>query len=63
MIKLAHSTPVIKLEKVKIGDNVIDEYQSQGKVMRITRSLKKGIVEFIFHLDNKQTVFIMSKAI
>jgi len=63
MIKLTYSTPVVKLEKIKVGDEVIDEYQSQGRVTKITRNVKAGIIEFIFHLDTKQTIFIMSKAV
>ncbi|KLT67011.1 MULTISPECIES: hypothetical protein [Pedobacter] len=63
MIKLAHSTPVFKLEKVKVGDEVIDDYQSHGKVVKVIKKAKDGIVEFSFHLDTKQTIFIMSKAV
>ncbi|RDC55972.1 hypothetical protein DU508_14045 [Pedobacter chinensis] len=63
MIKLTYNTPVVKLEKIKVGDEIIDEYQSQGRVTKITRKVRAGIIEFIFHLDTKQTIFIMSKAV
>ncbi|WP_255717837.1 hypothetical protein [Pedobacter sp. Leaf250] len=39
MITLTHSTSVNKLNKVKIGDEIIDEYNSQGKVVKIKKSV------------------------
>jgi len=59
MIKLAYSTPISRLEKIKIGDEVMDEYQSSGKVIGIKKNIKEDSIEFIFLLDNKQTIFII----
>ncbi|QNN44862.1 MULTISPECIES: hypothetical protein [Pedobacter] len=59
MIKLAYSTPIARLDKIKIGDEVMDEYQSTGKVIQITKNIKDKSTEFIFLLDSKQTIFIM----
>lgn len=59
MIKLAYDTPISRLEKIKIGDEVMDEYQSSGKVTMIKRNISGEFTEFIFLLDNKQTIFIM----
>lgn len=63
MIKLAHTTSARVLRKVKIGDTVIDEYQTQGRVVKISKKVENGIAEYLFHLDSKQTVHIMSIAI
>ncbi|TCD01986.1 hypothetical protein EZ449_19510 [Pedobacter frigidisoli] len=63
MIRVAYTTPVVKLEKIKIGDEVIDEYQSTGKVVKINKRINNGALEFTFHLDNKQTIYIMSRAV
>jgi hypothetical protein len=64
MIKLGFITPIIKLNKVKVGDETIDEYESKGRVVKITKTSKsKGLVKFIFLLDNKQTIFILGEAV
>jgi hypothetical protein len=59
MIKLAYSTPISRLDKIKIGDEVMDEYQSSGKVIQIKKNIKDEFTEFIFLLDSRQTIFIM----
>lgn len=62
MITLNYKTPVDKLEKIKIGDEIVDEYQSQGRVTKILKKMTGNAVEFTFHLDNRQTVYILSEA-
>jgi uncharacterized protein YuzE len=59
MIKLAYSTPISRLDKIKVGDEIMDEYQSSGKVIQITKNIKDKFTEFIFLLDSRQTIFIM----
>jgi len=59
MVKLAYSTPISKLDKIKVGDEIMDEYQSSGKVIQITKNIKDKFTEFIFLLDSRQTIFIM----
>jgi len=59
MIKLAYSTPISRLDKIKVGDEITDEYQSSGKVVQITKNIKDKFTEFIFLLDSRQTIFIM----
>ncbi|KQN34694.1 hypothetical protein ASE92_14010 [Pedobacter sp. Leaf41] len=64
MIRLGFITPIVKLNKIKLGDEIIDEYESRGRVVKITKTSKsKGLVEFIFLLDTKQTVFILGNAV
>jgi len=60
MVNLTHSTPVQKLNKVKIGDEIIDEYKSQGKVVKIKKSVINDLREYLFHLDSRQTIYILS---
>lgn len=62
MINLTHSTPVNKLNKVKIGDEIIDEYNSQGKVVKIKKSVVDNLKEYLFHLDSRQTIYILTNA-
>ncbi|TCD23464.1 hypothetical protein EZ456_17585 [Pedobacter psychrodurus] len=62
MVKLAYSTPISKLDKIKVGDEVMDEYHSSGKVVKIEKKVRDELVEFIFLLDSKQTIFIMCSA-
>ncbi|MDQ0964892.1 hypothetical protein QFZ20_000295 [Flavobacterium sp. W4I14] len=59
MIKLAYSTPISRLDKIKVGDEITDEYQSSGKVIQITKNIKDKFTEFLFLLDSRQTIFIM----
>ena len=61
MLNLTHSTPVNKLNKVKIGDEIIDEYNSQGKVVKIRKSIVNDLREYLFHLDSRQTIYILSQ--
>ncbi|AZI25225.1 MULTISPECIES: hypothetical protein [Pedobacter] len=63
MLNLTHSTPVNKLNKVKIGDEIVDEYNSQGKVVKIRKSVVNDAREFLFHLDSRQTIYILSNGI
>lgn len=64
MIRLGFVTPLNKLNKIKLGDEIIDEYESRGRVVKITKNLKnREIVEFIFLLDNKKTIFILGEAV
>ncbi|GAA4202107.1 hypothetical protein GCM10022289_16390 [Pedobacter jeongneungensis] len=63
MIKLAYSTPISRLEKIKIGDEVMDEYQSSGKVTMIKKNISDEFTEFIFLLDSKQTIFIICESV
>ncbi|WP_316809585.1 hypothetical protein [Pedobacter agri] len=63
MLNLTHSTPVNKLNKVKIGDEIVDEYNSQGKVVKIRKSVVNDSREFLFHLDSRQTIYILSNGI
>jgi len=60
MIKVTYSSPLARLKKIKVGDEIIDEYDSSGRVIRITENIKDDVIEFTFLLDNKQTIFIMS---
>ncbi|RZK17845.1 MAG: hypothetical protein EOO86_11605 [Pedobacter sp.] len=60
MQNLTHSTPVNKLNRVKIGDEIVDEYNSQGKVVRIKKSVVNEMREYLFHLDSRQTIYILS---
>lgn len=60
MQNLTHSTPVNKLNRVKIGDEIVDEYNSQGKVVKIKKSVVHEMKEFLFHLDSRQTIYILS---
>jgi len=60
MVNLTHSTPIQKLNKVKIGDEIIDEYKSQGKVVKIKKSVINDLREYLFHLDSRQTIYILS---
>jgi len=59
MIKLAYSTPISRLDKIKVGDEITDEYQSAGRVTQITKNIKDKFTEFIFLLDSRQTIFIL----
>ncbi|KQM78507.1 hypothetical protein ASE74_13465 [Pedobacter sp. Leaf216] len=59
MIKLAYSTPISRLDKIKVGDEITDEYQSTGRVTQITKNIKDKFTEFIFLLDSRQTIFIL----
>lgn len=62
MISLTHDTSAHKLNKVKIGDEITDEYQSQGKVVKINKSVINDLREYLFHLDSRQIIYILSKA-
>jgi sortase (surface protein transpeptidase) len=63
MINVTYTTPFHKLNKVKIGDELVDEYENKGKVIKINKS--KSIVgrEYLFLLDTRQTIYILSEAI
>ena len=61
MQNLTHSTPVNKLNRVKIGDEIVDEYNSQGKVVKIRKSIVNDLREYLFHLDSRQTIYILSQ--
>ncbi|WP_231427154.1 hypothetical protein [Pedobacter sp. Leaf250] len=64
MIQLDFYTCVIKLNRIQVGDEIIDEYESKGRVVKIIKNIKiKGVTEFIFLLDNKQTIFVLGEAV
>jgi len=60
MIEISHKTPLRKLNSISIGDRIIDDYESQGAVVKIAKNVKFEYVEFKFILDNRQTIFILS---
>jgi len=62
MQNITHSTPVIKLNRIKIGDNIADEYNSQGRVVKIRKSVVNNLREYLFHLDSRQTIYILSSS-
>jgi len=62
MQNITHSTPVIKLNRIKIGDNIVDEYNSQGRVVKIRKSVVNNLREYLFHLDSRQTIYILSSS-
>lgn len=62
MQNITHSTPVIKLNKIKIGDAIVDEYNSKGRVVKIRKSVINNLREYLFHLDSRQTIYILSNS-
>lgn len=62
MQNITHSTPVIKLNKIKIGDDIVDEYNSKGRVVKIRKSVVNNLREYLFHLDSRQTIYILSSS-
>ncbi len=63
MINVTYSTPLRKLNRVKIGDEIVDEYENQGKVVKINKTNSTIGREYLFLLDNKQMIYILSEAI
>lgn len=63
MINVTYTTPLNKLNKVKVGDEIIDEYENRGKVVRINKTKSNSGREYLFLLDNRQMIYILSEAI
>ncbi|MFC3559752.1 hypothetical protein [Pedobacter jamesrossensis] len=63
MINVTYTTPLRKLNQVKIGDEIVDEYENQGKVVKINKTESNVGREYLFLLDNKQMIYILSEAI
>lgn len=63
MIEISHDTLLIKLNELKIGDKVIDSYESSGRITKIAKSIKDEFIEFRLLLDSGQTIFLMSSLI
>lgn len=59
MIELSHNTPLSKLNSLKIGDAVIDDYESSGKIVKITKEKQQGFIEFKLLLDNRQSIYLI----
>ena len=38
MINVTYTTSLRKLNRVKIGDEIVDEYENQGKVVKINKT-------------------------
>jgi len=57
--QLSYNTPYRTLNAITIGDEIIDEYNSHGKVVKIIKNKNNRVVEFIFKLDNKQIIYIL----
>lgn len=60
MIKITHDTPLKTLNKISVGDRIIDSYESQGSVVKIAKDTMFEYIEFKFILDNKQMIYILS---
>ncbi|RZL20361.1 MAG: hypothetical protein EOO96_25190 [Pedobacter sp.] len=63
MINVTYNTPLNKLNKVKVGDEIIDEYENRGKVVKINKTKSNVGREYLFLLDNRQMIYILSEAI
>lgn len=63
MINITYTTPLHKLNKVKIGDELVDEYENKGKVIKINKTKSIAGREYLFLLDTRQTIYILSEAI
>ncbi|WP_316832893.1 hypothetical protein [Pedobacter aquatilis] len=63
MINVNYTTPSRKLNKVKVGDEIADDYENQGKVVKINKTKSKTGSEYLFLLDNRQMIYILSEAI
>lgn len=61
MIFVNKMTSLRQLSKIKIGDKIVDEFQVHGFVVRINENRTASLTEFIFHLDSRQTIYIMSR--
>ncbi|MCX3264869.1 hypothetical protein [Pedobacter agri] len=59
MIEISHNTPLSKLNSLKIGDTVIDDYESSGKIVKITKAKQPGFIEFKLLLDNRQSIYLI----
>lgn len=62
MIKVTYSSPLTTLKRIKIGDEIIDDYDSKGCIVKINEVEKGDITEFTFSLDNRQIIFIISSS-
>ncbi|RDC54309.1 hypothetical protein DU508_22750 [Pedobacter chinensis] len=60
MINLTQNTPIRKLNSVKIGDEIIDDYYSSGKVVKIRKAVINDLKEYLFQLDTNQTIYILT---
>lgn len=63
MINVTYTTSLRKLNRVKVGDEIVDEYENQGKVVKINKTKSTIGREYLFLLDNKQMIYILSEAI
>jgi len=63
MINVTYTTPIKKLNQVKVGDEIVDEYENQGKVVKINKTKSTMGSEYLFLLDNRQMIYILSEAI
>ena len=59
MIKLSHDTPLSRIATLKVGDEVIDSYETSGKIIKIVKEDLKDYSEFRLTLHNRQTIFLM----
>lgn len=59
MIELTHDTPMHRMIKLKVGDEVVDTYETSGKIINIAKNEKSDFTEFLLTLDNMQKIFLM----
>ena len=56
MIKLSHDTPLSRVAILQIGDEVIDSYETCGKIIKIVKQDLQDYSEFRLTLHNKQFI-------
>jgi len=58
-LRLTYTTPLNILENIKIGDLISDIYQLMGKVIKIEKITLRTNIQFIFTLDNYESILIL----
>ncbi|GAA3952650.1 hypothetical protein GCM10022246_03640 [Pedobacter ginsengiterrae] len=58
-LRLTYTTPLNILENIKIGDLISDIYQMMGKVIKIEKITLRTNIQFIFTLDNYESILIL----
>ncbi len=58
-LRLTYTTPLNILENIKIGDLISDIYQMMGKVIKIEKITLRTNIQFIFTLDNYESILTL----